>query len=138
VARGAAIHAGIVAAKSAYGKLELDEDVRSDLEEQVVFNVNAYSLGVEALRRDKEISSVLIPKNTQLPHAASKIYRLHQAGATAVAVRVLEGEATAAAHNILIGTCLVKNLPANLRPKLPSRSAWPIRPTAGSTSWRWT
>jgi len=110
VARGAAIHAGIVAAKSAYGKLELDEDVRSDLEEQVVFNVNAYSLGVEALR---------IPKNTQLPHAASKIYRLHQAGATAVAVRVLEGEATAAAHNILIGTCLVKNLPANLPAKAP-------------------
>src|SRR4029077_14241787 len=69
VARGAAIHAGIVAARtSSQERTALDADVRGVLEQVVEINVNAHSLGIEIKQKDtSRANDVLIPKNTQLP-----------------------------------------------------------------------
>jgi molecular chaperone DnaK len=114
VAQGAAVHAGILAAKADDGELEIAEDLRADLEGVDVLNVNSHSLGVEAIRNGAPVSAVLIPKNTQLPIAASKVFRLRFAGATSVDVNVLEGEAIEAANNIPIGNCCITGLPPGL------------------------
>lgn len=127
VARGAAIHAGTMVAKAQYSQLELDDDVREELQDVNIVNVNAYSLGVEVMREGREISAVMIPKNTQLPVAKSRIFRTREAGAQGFLVKVLEGEAVDAAHNIHIGECLVKGLPS----KLPARSPVQVRLSYG-------
>ncbi|MCL6502756.1 MAG: Hsp70 family protein [Pirellulales bacterium] len=119
VARGAALHAGILAAREGEGELELEEEARDKLRDVEVLNVNAYSLGVEAARGDRMVNAILINKNTQLPYAASRIFRIRHAGATSVRVKVLEGEAPSAEDNILIGECQITGLPPNLPAKSP-------------------
>src|SRR5262249_20110790 len=75
VARGAAIHAGIVAARSGNQEdgLILEEEVREALAQVVEINVNSHSLGIEVKHQQERINDVLIPKNTQLPTAASRV-----------------------------------------------------------------
>ncbi|HVX09612.1 MAG TPA: Hsp70 family protein [Pirellulales bacterium] len=128
VARGAAIHAGIVEAKGKPGRLEIDDDVRERLENVEVLNVNAYSLGIEATKQGQQINAFLIPKNTPLPFAASRMFRLTKAGATHVVVKVLEGESESPADNIPIGECIVTGLP----PDLPLRSPVQVRLSYGA------
>jgi molecular chaperone DnaK len=128
VARGAAIHAGIVAAKGKAGHLEIDDEVREQLENVEVLNVNAYSLGIEATKQGQQINAFLIPKNTPLPFAASRMFRLTKAGATHVVVKVLEGESESPADNIPIGECIVTGLP----PDLPLRSPVQVRLSYGA------
>src|SRR6516162_2985450 len=67
VARGAAIHAGIVAARRKDATLEVDADVREALENVVEINVNSHSLGIEIKKETERVNDILIPKNTQLP-----------------------------------------------------------------------
>lgn len=114
VARGAALQAGIITAKGGGGELTIADEVRDELKDVMVLNVNAHSLGVDALHRDRHVNAVVIPKNTQLPFAASRIFRLTRPGATHVRVKVLEGESPEAADNIQIGECLVSKLPRDL------------------------
>jgi molecular chaperone DnaK len=114
VAQGAAIHAGILAVKGKEAGLEISEDLPESFQGITELNVNSHSLGVQALRAGTEVNAVLIPKNTQLPFAVSKVFQLRLAGATSVFVKVLEGEATEAASNIPIGECRVTGLPPNL------------------------
>lgn len=114
VAQGAAIHSGILMAKSGEGVLEIDEEVRRELAGVTELNVNSHSLGVEALRGDAPVNSVLIPKNTQLPFAASRVFRLRTPGAGTICVTVLEGEAVESASNIRVGECRITGLPPNL------------------------
>ena len=114
VAQGAAIHAGIVAAKAEDGELEIDEGLRQQLQGVEVLNVNSHSLGIQAVRDGRPISAVLIEKNTQLPVAESKIFRLRFPGCTSVGVKVLEGEAVEAPSNIQIGECRITGLPSGL------------------------
>jgi molecular chaperone DnaK len=128
VAQGAAIHAGIVAAKAEDGELAIDDELREQLQDITELNVNSHSLGVQAHRRDKLINAILIEKNTQLPVAASKIFRLYRAGATAVRVKVLEGEAEEASSNIPIGECRISGLP----PGLPKNSPIQVRLAYGA------
>ncbi len=75
VARGAALHAGIVAAHTLQEENLLDAAAQTLLEQVVEINVNAHSLGIEVKNSSEErISDILIPKNTQLPTAASRVY----------------------------------------------------------------
>src|SRR5205823_6391899 len=73
VARGAAVHAGIVAQREELIRngsgpaLELLADV-------VEISVNAHSLGVEVRRAGEKVNDRLIAKNTQLPAAVSRVY----------------------------------------------------------------
>lgn len=113
VARGAALHAGIVTARSNNRKL-LSPQVRRQLEEVVEINVNSHSLGIEVKQNNERLNDILIPKNTQLPTAASRIYRTVVENQPRVRVKVLQGEAPQAEACISIGECWIDDLPPNL------------------------
>lgn len=118
VARGAAIHAGIVAARlrAASGQMEEDERL-AGLGDIVEINVNSHSLGIEIRRGEERQNDILIPKNTQLPTSATRIYRTVSENQNRVRVKVLQGDAPQAEACISIGECWIEGLPPNL-PKL--------------------
>ena len=130
VARGAAIHAGIVAARTTGAdQAVLDADVREALEQVVEINVNAHSLGIEIKQKDNaRVNDVLIPKNTQLPTAASRVYYTVVENQPRVRVKVLQGEAPQADACISIGECWIEGLP----PNLPRRSPVQVRCGVGT------
>jgi molecular chaperone DnaK len=114
VARGAAIHAGIVATRTQEVDLALDEDARAALSQVVEINVNSHSLGIEVKSGEERINDILIHKNTQLPTAASRIYRTVAENQQRVRVKVLQGEAHQADACISIGECWIDDLPTTL------------------------
>lgn len=115
VARGAALHAGIVAAQSVQHEELLEDDARRLLEKVVEINVNAHSLGIAVKNQaDQRINDILIPKNTQLPCAASRVYYTKAENQQRVRVTVLQGDAPEAEHCIQIGECWIDGLPSNL------------------------
>jgi len=116
VARGAALHAGIVAAR--LGESAGDPAMEA-FEDVVEINVNSHSLGIE-IRKDKDrLNDILIPKNTQLPTKATRVYRTATENQTRVRVKVLQGDASQADACISIGECWVDGLPANLPKNAP-------------------
>ena len=129
VARGAALHAGIVAARgAAEDQASLDPALRDALEQVVEINVNSHSLGIEVKRQQDRVNDVLIPKNTQLPTAASRVYRTVVENQPRVRVKVLQGEAHQADACISIGECWIEGLP----PNLPRLSPIQVRCGVGS------
>jgi molecular chaperone DnaK len=115
VARGAAIHAGIVAARNrGEDAALLDPGVREALGGVIEINVNSHSLGIEVKQGQERINDILIPKNTQLPTAASRVYYTVSENQTRVRVKVLQGEAHQADACISIGECWIDDLPQNL------------------------
>jgi molecular chaperone DnaK len=128
VARGAALHAGIVAAHD-FGEELLMEDVAREVLAQVVeINVNAHSLGIEVKHGQERVNDILIPKNTQLPTAASRVYCTVSENQSRVRVKVLQGEASQADACISIGECWIEGLP----PNLPKSSPVQVRCGVGS------
>lgn len=113
VARGAAVHAGIVKQREADiragagAPLELLADV-------VEISVNAHSLGVEIKSEKERLNDRLIPKNSQLPAAVSRVYRTAHPNQTRVRVRILQGEAHQAEACIPVGECWIDGLPDDL------------------------
>jgi molecular chaperone DnaK len=128
VARGAAIHAGIRAAHSQEDGQMLTASVRDELEQVVEINVNSHSLGIEVKHNDERINDILIAKNTQLPAAASEVYRTVAENQQKVRVKVLQGEARQADACIGVGECWIEGLP----PNLPKRSPIQVRCSVGS------
>lgn len=128
VARGAALHAGIVAARSGNESGGVSAAAQALLEDIVEINVNAHSLGIEIKQAEQRVNDVLIPKNTQLPTAASRVYRTVTENQSRVRVKVLQGEAQQADHCITIGECWIDGLPANL----PKGSPIQVRCGVGS------
>jgi molecular chaperone DnaK len=129
VARGAALHAGIVAAREGgEDGLTLDTAVREALGQIVEINVNSHSLGIEVKQQLERINDVLIPKNTQLPTAASRVYRTVVENQQRVRVKVLQGEGHQADACISIGECWIEDLPA----RLPKSSPIQVRCGCGS------
>jgi molecular chaperone DnaK len=129
VARGAAIHAGIVASRT-HGEdgLTLGENVREALSQIIEISVNSHSLGIEVKQQQDRINDILIPKNTQLPTAASRVYRTVVENQQRVRVNVLQGETHHADACISIGECWIDELPANL----PKHSPIQVRCGCGS------
>src|SRR5262249_41355660 len=124
VARGAALHAGIIAAHTEQELNLLDSEARALLEQVVEINVNAHSLGIEALASaEQRVNDILIPKNTQLPTAASRVYYTKAENQQKVRVKVLQGEAREPDACIQIGECWIEDLPA----ALPKRSPIQVR-----------
>ncbi len=112
VARGAAVHAGIVAARRAK---VADAAAQSAVFDDIVeISVNAHSLGVEVRGADEKLNDRLVVKNTQLPAAVSRVYYTAQVNQTKVRVRVLQGEAKQAEACMPVGECWIDGLPANL------------------------
>jgi len=128
VARGAAIHAGIVAARSPEDSQILEQELRDALGEVVEINVISHSLGIEVRQGEERINDILIPKNTQLPTAASRIYRTVVEDQARVRVKVLQGEAQQADSCIIIGECWIEDLPRSL----PQYSPIQVRCGVGS------
>jgi molecular chaperone DnaK len=128
VARGAAIHAAIAACRQDETGLMMDEEVREALGEIVEINVISHSLGIEVRQGEHTINDILIRKNTQLPTAASRVYRTRAENQSRVRVRVLQGEAPQADACISIGECWIDDLP----PNLPRASPVQVRYGVGS------
>src|SRR5262245_56209434 len=129
VARGAALHAGIFAARHGGGNGDLlGDDVREAFGQVVEINVNSHSLGIEVKHQQERINDILIPKNTQLPTAASRVYRTVVENQPRVRVKVLQGEAHQADACISIGECWIEGLP----PNLPRHSPIQVRCGVGS------
>jgi molecular chaperone DnaK len=128
VARGAALHAGIVASQDFGEDLFMEEAARGTLAQVVEINVNAHSLGIEVKQGQERINDILIPKNTQLPTAASRVYCTVVENQQRVRVKVLQGEASQADACISIGECWIEGLP----PNLPKSSPVQVRCGVGS------
>jgi molecular chaperone DnaK len=122
VARGAAIHAGILAARGA-GAASLGAGAVSALADVVEISVNAHSLGIEIRKDAERANDLLIPKNSQLPAAASRVYYTLGDNQQRVRVRVLQGEASQADACIAVGECWIEGLP----PVLPKGSPVQVR-----------
>jgi molecular chaperone DnaK len=119
VARGAALHAAIMEAK-------LQQLMRSGrgstvpaLDGVLEIRVNAHSLGVQIRSTEGRMNNILIPKNTQLPALATRIYRTTKPGQGKVKVQVLQGESSQAEACIPIGECWIDDLAANLPANAP-------------------
>jgi molecular chaperone DnaK len=80
----------------------------------VEINVNSHSLGIEVKQGQERINDILIPKNTQLATAASRVYYTVSENQSRVRVKVLQGEAHQADACISIGECWIDGLPPNL------------------------
>jgi molecular chaperone DnaK len=128
VARGAALHAGIVAAHDLGEGLLMEEVARDVLSQVVEINVNAHSLGIEVKQGQERLNDILIPKNTQLPTADSRVYYTVSENQQRVRVKVLQGEAPKADACISIGECWIEGLPSNL----PKSSPVQVRCGVGS------
>ena len=76
----------------------------------------------------ERVNDILIPKNTQLPTAASRVYRTVVENQQRVRVKVLQGEASQADACISIGECWIEGLPA----KLPKSAPIQVRCGVGS------
>ncbi len=114
VARGAALHAGIMAAKTAAGRQSMGVEAAQELADVVEISVNAHSLGIEVRAEKEKVNDRLIGKNTQLPSASSRVYYTAAENQQRVRVRVLQGEAHQADACIAIGECWIEGLPGNL------------------------
>jgi molecular chaperone DnaK len=118
VAHGAAIYHGILLAR-------LGERPGPDGGTAEIVNVNSHSLGVVAMARSagRLCNSILIPRNTPLPHAGSQRFRTLKPGQRRIVVRLVEGEAVDPDDCIPIGEFEVGPLP----PGIPEGS--PVRVT---------
>ena len=123
VARGAALHAGIVAARAGDTERVLGDQVREELADVVEVNVIAHSLGVEVRHQGRRVNDMLIEKNTQLPAAAGRTYHTVKPNQRRVRVVILQGEAPQAEACIRIGECWIDELP----PDLPQGSPVEVR-----------
>ncbi len=110
VAHGAALHAGILLAKS-----------RGESPVVKIKNVNSHSLGVVATdsRTGRQRNAVVIPRNTPLPVTAKRIFRTQKAAQTSILVQIVEGESASPEDCSQIGKCVVRDLPRNLAAQTP-------------------
>jgi len=110
VAHGAALHAGLLLAKS-QGKPRIFK----------IKNVNSHSLGVVGVDplTKRRRNGIVIPRNTPLPATARRIFRTQKENQRSILVEVVEGESPSADDCTQIGRCSVRGLPPALPAKTP-------------------
>jgi len=118
VARGAAVHAGIVADQASGGRESSEQSALADV---IEISVNAHSLGVEVRSGMERVNDKLVPKNTQLPAVSTRVYFTATDNQPRVRVRILQGEAHQAEACIPVGECWIEGLPPNLPKGSPVR-----------------
>lgn len=116
VAQGAAHYAELLSPK----KKALGKGQRFS-----ITNVNSHSLGIEGTepKTGKKLNKILIPKNTPLPHAVTKMFKTSRKNQRNVLIRVLEGESQHPDDCTLLGVCTIRDFPADLPP------GWPLEVT---------
>lgn len=80
-----------------------------EVEEVRVRDVTPLTLGLETLG---SVMSPLIPRNTPIPVSRSQVFSTAEDGATAVEIRVLQGERPMAADNETLGILRLEGIPA--------------------------
>jgi molecular chaperone DnaK len=107
VARGAAIFADFLLCQS--GERQAASRVQ-------VVDVNAHSLGIEGINQAtaRKENTILIPRNTPLPHEKRRKFVTKEDNQRSVVVQVLEGESKVPDQCAMIGRAAIRNLPAGL------------------------
>ena len=110
VAHGAALHAGLILAKSE-GRAPAFK----------IRNVNSHSLGVVGAdpTTQRKRTAVLIPRNTPLPVKARRVFKTQKENQGSVLVQIVEGESPSPDACTPIGTCVIRDLPKNLPARSP-------------------
>lgn len=110
VAQGAALHAGLILEQS-----------RGNAGSFHIRNVNSHSLGVigKDPQTGRRRNGIIVPRNTQLPVTARRIFKTSKQNQKSVMVQVVEGESQSADDCTYIGQCSVTGLPSNLAPGTP-------------------
>lgn len=110
VAHGAALHAGLLLAKS-----------QGQSPAFKIRNVNSHSLGVvgtdPATKRKR--TAILIPRNTALPVKARRAFKTSKDSQESILVQIVEGESPSPEACTPLGTCVIRNLPAGLPARSP-------------------
>ena len=116
VAYGATLQAAVL---NTGGDEDLDEAQTAALEKElnnlpefVLLDVNPLSLGIETTG---ELMSVIIPRNTNIPIAKTKIFSTIEDNQTAVTIRIFEGERGQTKYNHLLGEFELTGIPSSLR-----------------------
>jgi molecular chaperone DnaK len=109
VAHGAALHAGLMIARS--------QGLPATFK---IKNVNSHSLGVVGIdpQTRRRRNGILIPRNTTLPVTARRTFRTQKVNQRSILVRIVEGESPSADDCNPLGKCTVQDLP----PNMPARS----------------
>jgi len=110
VAQGAALHAGLLLAKS-QGKPATFK----------IKNVNSHSLGVVGIDpvTQRRRNGILIPRNTSLPVTAKRTFKTQKANQQSILVQIVEGENASPDDCTQIGRFSVRHLPPNLPEQSP-------------------
>ncbi len=105
VAHGAALHAGLLLARSQ----GLPGTFR-------IKNVNSHSLGVVGIdpQTQRRRNGVLVPRNTPLPVTARRTFRTQKTNQHTILVQIVEGESSSADDCNPLGRCTVSDLPPNM------------------------
>jgi molecular chaperone DnaK len=110
VAHGAALQASLILAREAGQPATFR-----------IKNVNSHSLGVVGTDplTNRRRNGILIPRNTQLPVTAKRLFRTTKANQRSIRVDIVEGESPSAEDCTPIGRCGVRHLPPNLPAQYP-------------------
>ncbi|MCI0682113.1 MAG: Hsp70 family protein [Gemmataceae bacterium] len=111
VAHGAALYASLIVSK---------QKPTAASPKFSVTNINSHSLGIVGTdpTTGRKKNQILIPKNTPLPTAVTKVFKTQKPGQQTVVIRVVEGESERPEACIQVGTCTIGGLP----PQLPAGS----------------
>lgn len=111
IAHGAARYAGMLMESS-------PEEVAR---KRYLINVNSHSLGVAGIdpETQRRVNVIIIPKNTTLPHHTVRRFRTARTDQRNVQVPIVEGESHDPNECVLLGQCVVANLPAGLSKGTP-------------------
>ena len=93
VALGAAVQAGVLA---------------GDVKDMLLLDVTPLSLGVETMGG---VMTVLVKRNTTIPHRKAEIFSTAEDGQNAVTIKVLQGERDMARDNKLLGQFNLEGIP---------------------------
>jgi len=110
VAHGAALHAGLLLAKSQGRPATF-----------AIRNVNSHSLGVVGTdpQTKRRRNGILIPRNTSLPVTGKRVFKTSKANQKSILVQIVEGESPSADDCTQIGKCTVRDLPPKLAAQSP-------------------
>ncbi len=94
-----------------------------------VTNVNSHSLGIIGVdaQTGRRRNQILIPKNTPLPHTATKAFKILKHGQRQVVIRVVEGESERPEACIQVGACTIK-APPDLPAGTPVQVSYEYQP----------
>ena len=110
VAHGAALHAGLLLARSQGRPARFQ-----------ITNVNSHSLGVVGVesKTQRRRNGIVIPRNTPLPVTAKRTFKTQKANQRSILVEVVEGESASPDDCTQIGRVSVPSLPTGLPERTP-------------------